>query len=95
MLEIFLWIVFVGLGALVLYDLIKNGFSLVAFFKDADGKPSMMRFMSFMSFWLFVYVTIRMVNDPAILNIELVLIIGMLAFAPKAFQTFAEKFKKG
>ena len=81
MLSIIMWILFIGLGALVLYDMIKNGFSLVAFFKDADNKPSMIRFMSFMSFWLFVYVTIRMVNDLAILNIELIVILGILALA--------------
>jgi len=82
----------------ILYDLIKNGFSLVGMImeidpKEGDEKISTIRFMSLICFFLFIWITVYYaLAAKTEYNFELHMIVGILAFVPKLFQKFAEKY---
>lgn len=81
---------------LILFDLIKNKFSLVDMITEVteEGieKVSTMRFMSLICSFLFVWIAVYSVLNPDQFRFEILLIVGVLAFAPKAFQKFAENY---
>jgi uncharacterized membrane protein len=74
-----------------LYDILKHKFSFYEMLSDNRGNISSMRFMSFMCFWLFVWMVIHGVLTNTF-NFDIVLIVGCLAFFPKLFQKYVEAY---
>ena len=71
----------------------KRGIDLMKMFTGDDGNMSFMRFASFICLWLFVWIVKRSVGVPVEeVNLELIVIVGGLAFFPKLIQKFVEKY---
>lgn len=80
---------------LFIIDMVVNRFSIVKLLQDSNSKQSMMRFMSFLNYPLFVWSVIYYLTHFPILreskySLYMVCFVGMLAFFPKLLQKIIE-----
>ena len=84
----------VALLILVLFFVLKMWkIDLAEIFKDNKGKLSFIRFESTVALGLMVWVVKRSIGvEVSEVKLELIVILGILAFFPKLFQKMVEKY---